>query len=70
MTTCESHWGISGPCKIVYDRWDINMQKSVSFSGRNSDRLSVVLVKSFKTQLSLQLKTCTTYYDPYMYASR
>ena len=38
--------GISGPCKIVYDRYYINRQKSVSFSGHNSDALSVVLVKA------------------------
>ena len=35
--------GISGPCKIVYDQWYKNGQKSVSFSGRISDGLSVVL---------------------------
>ena len=46
MTTCESYWGISGPCKIVYDWWYRNRQKSVSFSGHISDRLSVVLVRA------------------------
>ena len=38
--------GINGPCKIVYDRWYKNGQKSVSFSGHISNRLSVVLVRA------------------------
>ena len=38
--------GINGPCKIVYDWWYKNRQKSVSFSGRISDWLSVVLVRA------------------------
>ena len=37
--------GISGPCKIVYDQWYKNRQKSVSFSGHISDGLSVVSVR-------------------------
>ena len=38
--------GISGPCKIVYNQWYKNRQKSVSFSGHISGRLSVVLVRA------------------------
>ena len=38
--------GISGPCKIVYDQWYKNRQKSVSFSGHISDGLSVVSVRA------------------------
>ena len=38
--------GISGPCKIVYDEWYKNRQKSVSFSGHISDGLSVVSVRA------------------------
>ena len=38
--------GISGPCKIAYDGWYKNRQKSVSFSGHISDGLSVVLVRA------------------------
>ena len=38
--------GISGPCKIVYDQWYKNRQKSVSFSGHISDGLSAVLVRA------------------------
>ena len=38
--------GISGPCKIVYDRWYKNRQKSVSFSGNVSDGLSVKLLRA------------------------
>ena len=38
--------GINGPCKIVYDRWYKNRQKSVSFSGHISDGLSVVSVRA------------------------
>ena len=38
--------GISGPCKIVYDLWYKNSQKSVSLRGHISDRLSVVLVRA------------------------
>ena len=37
--------GISSPCKIKYDRWHKNRQKSLSFSGHNSERISVVLVR-------------------------
>ena len=37
--------GINGPCKIVYDQWYKNRQKSVSFSGHISYGLSVVSVK-------------------------
>ena len=36
--------GISDPCKILYDPWYKNRQKSVSFIGHISDGLSVVLV--------------------------
>ena len=42
MTTCESNWGISGPCKIVVQ----NKQNYVSFSGQISDGLSMVLVRA------------------------
>ena len=38
--------GISGPCKIVYDQWYKNREKSVSFSGHISDRLYVVMVRA------------------------
>ena len=38
--------GISGPCKILYDQWYKNGQKSVSFSGHISDRFFVVLVRA------------------------
>ena len=38
--------GISGPCKIVYDQWYKNRQKSLSFSGHTSDGLSGVLVRA------------------------
>ena len=42
----EAIGGIGGPCKIVYDQWYKNRQKSVSFSGHISDGLSVVLVRA------------------------
>ena len=39
--------GISGPCKIVYDQWYKNRQKSsVSFSGHISDGLFVASVRA------------------------
>ena len=38
--------GISGPCKIVYDQWYKNRQKSVIFSWRISDRLPEVFVRA------------------------
>ena len=38
--------GISCPCKIVYDQWYKNRQKSLSFSGHISYGLSVVLVRA------------------------
>ena len=38
--------GISSPCKIVYEGWYKNRQKSVSFSGYISDGLFVVLVRA------------------------
>ena len=38
--------GISGLCKIVYDQWYKNRQKSVSFSGHISDGLSVVSIRA------------------------
>ena len=38
--------GISGPCKIVYDQWYKNRQKSVGFSGHISDGLPVVSVRA------------------------
>ena len=47
MTTCESHWGINGPCKIVCKIDGTKTgKKSGSFSGRISDGLSVVLVRA------------------------
>ena len=38
--------GIRSPCKIVYDQWYKDRQKSVSFSGHISDGLSVVSVRA------------------------
>ena len=38
--------GISSPCKIVYDQWHKNKQKSVSYSGHISDGLSEVSVRA------------------------
>ena len=38
--------GISGPCKIMYDQWYKNRQKSISFSGHISDGLTVMSVRA------------------------
>ena len=37
--------GINGPCKIVYDGWYTNRQKSVSFSGLITEKLSGIVPK-------------------------
>ena len=51
--------GLNGPCKIVYDRWYKNRQKSVSFSGHISDGLCMVSVKaeSFKGNVAERVRS-------------